>query len=58
MKFYVEINEEMLRDADLLSLESCNYNLTGDDVADLREYVEALGYDWNEIAYVWTQVAA
>jgi len=58
VKFYVEINEEMLRDADLLSLESCNYNLTGDDVADLREYVEALGYDWNEIAYVWTQVAA
>jgi hypothetical protein len=58
MRFYVEINEEMLRDADLLSLESCNYNLTSDAVADLREYVEALGYDWNEIAYVWTQRAA
>jgi hypothetical protein len=58
MRFYVEINDEMLASTDALCMETCHYNLTGDDVADLREYVEACGYDWHEIAFVYTQRAA
>lgn len=58
MRYYVEIDSEMLSTLDSAALESCNYNLTGDQVADLRDYVEALGYDWNECAYVYTQRAA
>jgi len=55
MRYYVEINDEMLADTDALCMECCHYNLSGEQVADLRDYVEALGYDWVEVAYVWEQ---
>jgi hypothetical protein len=58
MRFYVEINDEMLTSTDALCMETCHYGLTGDQVANLREYVEACGYDWHEIAYVYVQRAA
>ena len=58
MKFYVEIMDEMLSRTDRLCMETCHYNLSGDEVADLREYVEAHGYDWHEIAFVYEQRAA
>jgi hypothetical protein len=54
----VEINDEVLSRADALCMETCHYGLTGDQVADLREYVEACGYDWHEIAFVYEQRAA
>lgn len=55
MRYYVEINDEVVSS---LVCESCNYNLTADMVADLRDMLEALGYDWNEVAFVYTQRAA
>jgi hypothetical protein len=58
MRFYVEFNDTMLTGLDRIAWETCHYNLTGDDVADLREYVEACGYDWNEVAFVYQQRAA
>jgi hypothetical protein len=58
MRFYVEINDEVLSRADALCMETCHYGLTGEQVADLREYVEACGYDWHEIAFVYEQRAA
>jgi hypothetical protein len=58
MRYYVEINDEMLSSTDALCMESCHYNLSGEQVADLREYVEAHGYDWHEIAFVYVQRAA
>jgi len=57
MRFYVEIDAAMLSRMDRVAWETTYYNLSGDDVADLRDYVEASGYDWNEIAYVYTQKA-
>ena len=45
----------MLASMDSLVLESCNYNLSGEQVADLRDYLEACGYDWNEVAWVCEQ---
>jgi hypothetical protein len=58
MRYYVEINDEMLKGLDGESIETCQYDLSNEQVADLRDYVEALGYDWNEIAYVCIQWAA
>jgi hypothetical protein len=55
MRFYVEIDDSMLNRLDRIAWETCHYNLTGDQVADLREYVEASGYDWHEIAFVYEQ---
>lgn len=55
MRFYVEIDTDFLSDVDFQSIESCQYNLTGEQVADLRDYLEACGYDWNEIAWVCEQ---
>lgn len=57
MRYYVELNDDLLRDLDACALESCHYSLTGEDVADLRDYVEALGYEWVEIAFVYTMAA-
>jgi hypothetical protein len=57
MRYYVELNDELLRDLDACSLESCQYNLSAEQVADLRDYVEDLGYDWQEIAYVQRMLA-
>ena len=56
MRFYVEIDTDMLASMDSLVLESCNYNLSGEQVADLRDYLEACGYDWNEVAWVCERV--
>ena len=58
MRFYVEIDSHLLSSMDAVCVESCQYGLTGEDVADLRDYMEALGYDWNEIAFVYEQRAA
>ena len=58
MRFYVEIDSHLLSSMDAVSVESCQYGLTGEDVADLRDYMEGLGYDWNEIAFVYEQRAA
>lgn len=55
MRYYVEINDDIVS---MMECETCHYNLTGEQVADLREMLEALGYDWNECAYVYTQRAA
>ena len=55
MRFYVEIDTDMLASMDSLVLESCNYNLSGEQVADLRDYLEACGYDWNEVVWVCEQ---
>lgn len=55
MRFYVEIDTDFLSAMDALVLESCNYNLSGDEVADLRDYLEALGYEWCEVAWVCEQ---
>lgn len=52
MRFYVEINDDVV---DTLTCESCHYNLTGEQVADLRDYLEACGYDWCEVSFVWEQ---
>lgn len=52
MRYYVEINDDIV---DSLVCESCNYNLTAEMVADLRDLLEAEGYDWCEVAYVWEQ---
>jgi hypothetical protein len=57
MRYYVELNNEILRDLDACTLETCNYRLTAEQVADLRDYVEALGYEWLEIAYVSRMLA-
>lgn len=50
MKFRVEINDDIV---DTLVCESVHFGITGEQVADLRDYLEACGYDWNEVAYVW-----
>ena len=57
MRYYVELNDEILRSLDACTLESCQYNLSAEQVADLRDYVEHLGYDWLEIAYVQRMLA-
>lgn len=53
MRFYVEINDEIVDSLDVV--DHVRYNLTGEQVAELREDLEALGYDWVEVAYVWEQ---
>jgi hypothetical protein len=57
MRYYVELNDDLLRDLDACTLEPCQYSLTAEQVADLRDYVESLGYDWVEIAYVQRMLA-
>lgn len=53
MRYYVEINDEIVDTLDVV--DHVRYNLTGEQVAELREDLEALGYDWVEVAYVWEQ---
>lgn len=53
MRYYVEINDEIVDSLDVV--DHVRYNLTGEQVAELREDLEALGYDWVEVAYVWEQ---
>ena len=54
MRYKVEINDDIV---DTMTCESVHYGITGDEVADLRDYLEACGYDWNEVAYVWEMCA-
>ena len=53
MRYYVEINDDIVDSLDVV--DHVRYNLTGEQVAELREDLEALGYDWCEVAYVWEQ---
>lgn len=53
MRYYVEINDDIVDSLDVV--DHVRYNLTGEQVAELREDLEALGYDWVEVAYVWEQ---
>jgi hypothetical protein len=55
MFYKVEINDDII---DSLVCESVHYGITGEQVADLRDYLESLGFDWNEVAYVWEVCAA
>jgi hypothetical protein len=53
MRYRVELNDEIVDVLDVV--DHVQYNLTSDALADLREELEGLGYDWSEIAYVWEQ---
>ena len=56
--FHVEFDDQAMKFMDWASVQDdVEYIITGEAVADLRDYVEAMGYDWNEVAYVW-EVAA
>lgn len=56
--FHVEFDDMAMRWIDWMQVAvDAAYIITGDEVADLREYVEGMGYDWNEVAYVF-EVAA
>jgi hypothetical protein len=55
MLYRVEINDEIVDT--LMVPDTIMYNLTGDQVADLCEYLTGLGYEWCEVAYVWEQRA-
>ena len=55
MRYKVEINDDIV---DTLTCESVHYGITAEQVCDLRDYLEACGYDWVEVAYVWEMVAA
>ena len=52
--YYVEFNDQMMRYVDYLSVSSdvC-YLLCYDDMVGLRDYVEAMGYEWERVAYMW-----
>jgi len=53
MLYRVELNDEIV---DTLDVEdTIMFNLSGEQVADLRDYLEACGYEWCEVAYVWNQ---
>jgi hypothetical protein len=53
MLYRVELNDEIV---DTLDVEdTIMFNLSGEQVADLRDYLEACGYEWCEVAFVWEQ---
>ena len=53
MLYRVELNDEIV---DTLDVEdTIMFNLSGEQVADLRDYLEACGYEWCAVAYVWEQ---
>ena len=59
MQYVIEFDDEAMKFMDYSSVEyEQGYYLSADRVADIREYVEAMGYDWNEVAYVYTVRAA
>ena len=55
--FHVEFDDSAMKWLDFMSVDDIGYIITGEAVADLRDYVEGMGYDWNEVAYVY-EVAA
>ena len=56
--FHVEFDDSAMKFLDFMSVDTdLAYIMTGEKVADLRDYVEGMGYDWNEVAYVY-EVAA
>lgn len=56
--FHVEFDDQAMKFMDWSSVQDdIAYLITGEAIADLRDYVEAMGYDWNEVAHVW-EVAA
>lgn len=56
--FHVEFDDSAMKFLDFMSVDTdLAYIITGEAVADLRDYVEGMGYDWNEVAHVW-EVAA
>jgi hypothetical protein len=58
MMYHVEFDDVSMRYEDYASVaDDVQYLITLEAVEMLREYVAALGYDWERVAYVW-QVAA
>lgn len=56
--FHVEFDDSAMKWLDFMSVDTdLAYIITGEAVADLRDYVEGMGYDWNEVAWV-CEVAA
>ena len=56
--FHVEFDDQAMKFMDWSAVQDdVEYLITAEAIADLRDYVEAMGYDWNEVAHVW-EVAA
>ena len=52
--YHVEFDEQAMRYLDYLSVASdVSYIIAYDDVVSLRDYVEAMGYEWERVAYMW-----
>ena len=58
LMYHVEFDDVSMRYEDYASVaDDVQYLITLEAVEMLREYVAALGYDWERVAHVW-QVAA
>ena len=59
MQYVVEFDDQAMRWMDFSSVDyEQGFYLSAERVADLRDYVEGMGYDWNEVAYVYEVRAA
>ena len=59
MQYVVEFDDQAMKFMDYASVEYYpTFYMSGEQVADLRDYVEGMGYDWNEVAYVYMVRAA
>ena len=58
MQYVVEFDDDAMRWMDYSSVQyEQTYYMSADEVEYLRDYVEGMGYEWNEVAYVY-EVAA
>lgn len=54
MFYMLEFNDEVLSPTDYASLTQYEYcELTSDILEDLIDYVVGLGYEWEEIVFMW-----
>ena len=59
MRYTLEFDPERMFPLDYAAVSGMEYRLlTGDQIEDLIDYVEGMGYEWLWVCYVWQVPAA
>lgn len=59
MRYTLEFDPEMMRPLDYDAVSGMEYRLLSQEqVDDLIDYVEGMGYEWLRVCYVWRVPAA
>lgn len=59
MRYTLEFDPEMMRPLDYDAVSGMEYRLLSQDqIDDLMDYVEGMGYEWQRVCYMWRVPAA